>query len=141
MSDEKMRILEMIQSGQITAAEGRDLLSALDDSETAKPAGLGAVPDGNRYLRVRVTTGDHTKVNINVPLRLLKVAGKLADVAVKCIPAQARREMQDKGVDLSDINFDELVEAIDNGLVDGKLVDIDTDDPQEGPTKVEVYVE
>jgi hypothetical protein len=42
---------------------------------------------------------------------------------------------------LNQIDFEELIEQIDRGLVDGKIVDIDADDPKEGHVKVEVYVE
>lgn len=30
---------------------------------------------------------------------------------------------------------------IEDGMVDGKLVDVNTNDPVEGPVKVEVYVD
>jgi len=49
--------------------------------------------------------------------------------------------MQAKGIDLSEFDFDELVQLIDQGLANGKLVDIDTDDQKDGHTKVEIYVE
>ena len=60
---------------------------------------------------------------------------------MKFIPEEARQEMQKKGVDLSEIDFDELVQLIDQGLASGKLVDVDTDDQSDGHTKVEIYVE
>jgi hypothetical protein len=139
MSDEKMKILEMIQGGKITAPEGLELLKALDDADQ-KPG--EAVGSGMRFLRIRVSSGQkNTKVNVNIPLSLLKVATKFADIGLKFIPEDARREMHQKGIDLSDINFEELVQLIDQGLVDGKLVDIDTEDEYSGRTKVEIYVE
>ena len=60
---------------------------------------------------------------------------------MRCIPAEALQEMQAKGIDLSEFDFDELVQLIDQGLANGKLVDIDTDDQKDGHTKVEIYVE
>lgn len=138
MSDERMKILEMIQGGKITAPEGLELLRALDDADL-KPVGMAG---SGRFLRIRVSSGQkNTKVNVNIPLSLLKVVTKFADIGLKFIPADARQEMQKKGIDLSDVNFDELVQLIDQGLVDGKLVDIDTEDEYSGRTKVEVYVE
>lgn len=138
MSNEKIKILEMVQNGTITANEGLKLLQALDDTDT-KPIEPTKI-DG-RFIRIRVTNGQHTKVNVNIPLSLLKVATRLADIGIKFIPADARQEMEKNGINLQDINFEELVQLIDQGLVDGKLVDVDTDDPNEGRTKVEVYVE
>jgi hypothetical protein len=139
MSEEKLTILEMIQSGKLSAAEGLELLKALDD--TAPKSGE-IINNTSRFLRVRVTTDEsNTNVNVNIPLNLLKVVSKFADIGIKFIPENARQEMSRKGINLSDINFDELIQLIDQGLVDGKLVDIDTLDEQGGRTKVEVYVE
>jgi hypothetical protein len=138
MSDEKIRVLEMIQNGKITAAEGLELLKALDASFIQQE---DAANTGSRFLRIRITGGQNKKVNVNIPLSLLKAATKFASVGMKLIPEEARQEMQKKGVDLSNIDFDELVELIDQGLANGKLVDIDTDDPKEGHTKIEIYVD
>jgi len=136
MSAEKIKVLEMIQNGKITAAEGLELLKALDDSFIQQDAVTNI---GSRFLRIRVTSGQNKKVNVNIPLSLLKVATKFASLGMKFIPEEARQQMQKKGVDLSEIDFDELVELIDQGLANGKLVDVETDD--DGHTKVEIYVE
>jgi hypothetical protein len=139
MHDEKIKILEMIQNGKITATEGLDLLKALDDAQIKSDETMNI--SSGRFLRIRVVSGVHTKVNVNIPLGLLKAATKFASFGLKYIPEEAHLEMQKKGIDLSDINFDELVQLIDQGLVDGKLVDVDTEDPHEGRTRVEIYVE
>jgi len=138
MSDEKIKILEMIQNGKITATEGLELLKALDDSFVKQ---ADSVNISNRFLRIRITSGQNKKVNVNVPLSLLKVATKFASFGMKFIPEEARQEMQKRGIDLSEIDFDEMVQLIDQGLANGKLVDVDTDDEDQGHTKVEIYVE
>jgi hypothetical protein len=138
MSDEKIKILEMIQNGKISAAEGLELLKALDDSFIKQDE---ITTTGSRFLRIRVTSGQNKKVNVNIPLSLLKVATKFASFGMKLIPDKAHQEMQKRGIDLSEIDFDELVQLIDQGLANGKLVDVDTDDEKEGHTKVEIYVE
>lgn len=137
MNNEKMKVLEMIQAGKLTAAEGLDLLKALDDTEF-RPSEAAA---GSRFLRIRVASGQQSKVNVNIPLSLLKVATKFVGVGVNFIPEEARREMAKKGLDLAKLDFDELLALIDQGLVDGKLVDVDTEDEYSGRTRVEVYVE
>lgn len=138
MSNEKIKILEMVQKGTISANEALELLKAIEDSDVK-------IVESNklneRFIRIRVANGQHTKVNVNIPLALIKVATRLADVGIKFIPAEARQEMEKKGINLQDINFEELVHLIDQGLVDGKLVDVDTEDPKEGRTRVEIYVE
>ncbi|MBP2649903.1 MAG: hypothetical protein H6Q74_728 [Firmicutes bacterium] len=138
MNDEKIKILEMIQNGNITAAEGLELLKALDDSFDKQDK---TIHTGSRFLRIRVTSDQNKKVDVNIPLSLLKVASKFANIGMKLIPEEARLEMEKKGVDLSQIDFGELVQLIDQGLASGKLVDIDTADQRHGNTKVEIYVE
>lgn len=138
MSNEKIKILEMIQNGKISATEGLELLTACDDSFTKSECPTSG---GMRFLRIRITSGQNKKVNVNLPIGLLKVATKFANIGMKCIPNEALHEMQKKGIDLSAIDFDELINLIDQGLATGKLVDIDTDDDEDGHTKVEIYVE
>jgi hypothetical protein len=140
---EKNRILQMVRDGKISVDEGLELLGALDetDAKAAQAAAQGpSAKTRDRFLRVRVDSAD-TKVNVNIPLGLLKVASNLITMGSGFIPQEARREMEAKGIDISKIDFEELVSLIDQGLVDGKLVDVDVDDPKEGRTKVEVYVE
>ncbi|HWQ71673.1 MAG TPA: hypothetical protein VN370_05050 [Desulfitobacteriaceae bacterium] len=138
MNDEKIKILEMIQNGKITAAEGLELLKAIDDSVTQQN---DVTKTGSRFLRIRITNDQNKKVNVNIPLALLKVATKFAGIGMKFIPEEARQEMHKKGIDLSEIDFAELIKLIDQGLASGKLVDIDTDDQRDGHTKVEIYIE
>lgn len=146
MSEEKLKILQMIQEGKINAAEGFELLKALEEGESASETKTGSVSPAmgglaNRFLRVRVYTEGNTKVNVNLPLSLLKVASKFANFCAKYIPESAREEMNRKGIDLNQIDFEELIRQIDQGLADGTIVDVDADDPVEGHVKVEVYVE
>ncbi len=128
----------MIQEGKITADEGMELLKALENSVTIQNGNLGL---NNRFLRVRVSSEKGMKANVNVPLSLLKVASKLCGMGMSFIPAEARQEMEHKGIDLSQINFEELVDQIEQGLSDGKLVDVEVEDNKEGLIKVEVYVD
>jgi DUF4097 and DUF4098 domain-containing protein YvlB len=140
MSDEKKRILEMIREGKITSSEGLELLAALDDDGVEQVRATKSKLS-KRFLRVKVYTDKAVKVNVNIPLALIKVASKFATVGLKYIPDEARIEMEKKGIDLTQIDMEELVIAIEQGLVDEKLVDVDVDDPKEGKVRVEVYVE
>jgi len=136
MSTDKLKILEMIQEGKINTAEGLELLQALDmtNKDTRNTS------DQDRFLRVKVD-GDKTKVNVNIPLRLVRVASKFVGVGMNFVPTQAREEMNKQGIDLTQMDFSELVDLIDQGLMDGKLVDVEVDDPQEGKMTVQIYVE
>ncbi len=124
-TEERMKILKMIQEGKITAEEGAKLLAALRESrgKTVRP---GSAPvGGNRgWLRVRVTdmASGRTKVNVNLPLGLM-------DAGLR-IGAQYAPELQ--GLDLQ-----QLITEIRSGA-SGKIIDvIDEEDGEH----VEIFVE
>jgi len=85
--------------------------------------------------------GAEAKVNVNIPLSLLKVASHLGSMIAGFVPGEARREMAERGLDLSKIDFGEMLNLIEQGLADGKLVDVDIEDTEKGRIRVEVYVE
>ncbi len=71
MSDEKIKILKMIEEGKITAAEGAMLLQALDEgaaSATAAPS-----TDPPRWFRVQVTNTETgaSLVNVTIPMGMV----------------------------------------------------------------------
>jgi len=138
MGDEKTRLLEMVRDGKISVEEGVELLGALDDAGNRAPGPGKKLED--RFLRVRVDSAE-AKVNVNIPLSLLKVASHLGNMIAGFVPGEARREMAERGLDLSKIDFGELLNLIEQGLADGKLVDVDIEDTEKGRIRVEVYVE
>ena len=120
-SEERIKILKMIQDGKISAEDGAKLLEAL--TRGAGRAGIAGSPiaEDGRYLRVRVTdtfTG-RAKVSVNLPISLVDAG---LGIAANYIPKVA--------------NID-LMEAIRNGLT-GKVIDV-TD--EEDGEHVEVYIE
>jgi hypothetical protein len=121
MGEERMRILSMIENGQITAEEGAKLLAALRSS-----ADDGATTDRPqpRWFRVRVTdlaSGRH-KVNVNIPMSLVNVAVKMG---ARFVP------------ETEDVDLEALTEAIRNGQV-GKI--LEATDEADGE-RVEIFVE
>ncbi len=138
MNEEKIRILEMVQEGKITADEGVELLKVLEEPDRAQSL------DGKsnkRFMRVRVTSEKGMKVNINLPLGLLKIASKLCDMGMAFIPSATRKELESKGIDLTQIDFQEIIYQVEQGISDGKLVDVQVEDEKEGLMNVEVYVD
>jgi len=131
-----MKVLELIQNGQINATEGMNILKTLEENR-----GKSTPQSSGRHLRIRVNGDRAKKVNINIPMGLVKVFSRFAGLGMRFIPDEARREMEKKGIDLADINIEELIHMIDQGLVNEKLVDIDVDDPHEGKIRVEIYVD
>lgn len=138
MNQEIMRVLELIEEGKVNADQGMELIKAMSSEE--KKDESQSVNETGRFFKVKVD-GDKTKVNVNIPIRLVKVATKFVNLGMNFIPQEARHEMDKRGIDLNQIDFNELVDLIDQGLADGKLVDVDLQDPTEGHMTVAVYVE
>ncbi|MGE5571687.1 MAG: SHOCT-like domain-containing protein [Clostridia bacterium] len=123
MIDEKRQILTMVREGKISVDEGLKLLEALESSAPGQPGGTGAGKPA-KMLRVRVLdVEDNTRVNVNLPLSLVKVA-------MKFIPKNVAAEIKEQDIDLEGI-----IASITDATV-GKIVDIDSDE-----AKVEVYVD
>lgn len=122
-TEERMKILRMIDEGKLTAEEGAKLLAALSDSSKAAKRQFVRGPGGTtRMLRVRVTDNRTGKVKatVNLPLGLVDAGLKIASQYVP------------------DISFDEIAEAIQAGVVEGKIVDVV--DEEDGD-HVEIFIE
>lgn len=121
MTEERLQILRMVEQGKVSAEEAAKLMGALgDDKGSARPEARRT----NKLVRIRVREGDKTKVNVNVPL-------ELARVALRFMPMKVLRE---QGVS-EQLDIEEVVRLLDEGL-EGKIVDIQDDD-----TTVEISVE
>ncbi|MBS3784036.1 MAG: hypothetical protein KGY78_06300 [Anaerolineae bacterium] len=120
---ERMEILKMVQSGQVSAEEGARLLEALQESAEARP-GL-AMPERTRQprrLRVRVSdleTG-RNKVNIDLPWNLINVG---MHMGARFAPEE--------------IDLEEVMQALEAGT-EGKIVDVEDAEDNE---RVEIFVE
>lgn len=127
MSDNRKQILEMLAQGRITAGEAERLLAALEAQ--AGPAQQAAAAPAPKYLRVQIDADDakggevRTKMNIRVPLQLLRAGVKLASV----LPPDAREQMNEAlhergvGLDINQIrpeNLDELIENLRDVSID-----------------------
>jgi hypothetical protein len=129
-TEERMKILKMIQEGKITPEEGAQLMEAL---EVARPAGnaerraenaTNAAVKGGRWFRVRVTdtnTGK-TRVNVRLPVGLINAGIKMG--------AKFSPEVQ--GLDV-----EQLMQYINSGET-GQVVDVMDDEDGE---HVEVFIE
>jgi hypothetical protein len=150
MSNEKIKILEMVQEGKITVQEGMDLLKVLEESYFSGSSSSKFDSDlanrnrattyEERFLRIRVAGDKTLKVNVNVPLSLIRTASKLITYAMSFVPAEKRSEIEQKGLDIEALDIEGLILLIEKS-VDGKIVDVEVADPHEGNIKVEVYVE
>lgn len=145
MNDNQKEILQMVADNKITVEEAERLLELvgkhLENSDSDQPA--PAV--GNRspkYLRVCVEPGEakeaagSSKVNIRVPLSLIRAGMKLTSLIPSSAVDQANDALREKGIDmdLNKIKYEDLeplVEALSELEIDVK----------DGKEKVRVYVE
>lgn len=146
---EQQKILELIEKGQITAAEGMELLNALNAAKEAEPEqieGSLAVASKRNYkfLKIKVTSDNKAvNVNVNIPIRLMTTIGEIACKMTALVPADTRREMESKGIDLTSIDFAAIIEELINGTLDDpNIVDVEAwDKDQNAMVRVRIYVE
>jgi hypothetical protein len=114
----------MVSENKIDAQEAARLLAAMNASPQTSDRSETVRTGSARWFRVRVTDMDtgRTKVNVNLPLSLVKVGLRMG--------AHFAPEVED-------LDWDELMAAIQEGA-NGKLVEVE--DMEDGE-KVEVYVD
>lgn len=128
-SEERLKVLKMVQEGKITAEMGAELLKALDvtskktDAEDRASIGFPG-KSGGRFFRVRVTDTDtgRARVNIRLPLGMVNAGLRMG----------MRFSPEVDGVDAA-----RLAEALSSGET-GKIIDVYDDDDGE---HVEVFIE
>jgi hypothetical protein len=126
-SEERAKILRLIQDGKISADQGIQLLDALQDPLKSKAGGVinqPKVTQAARWFRVSVTDTDSGKVRVNVrlPVNLITAGVKMG----------ARFSPEVEGLDM-----DQLMVLIKTGEI-GKIVDVVDEEDGE---HVEVFLE
>jgi hypothetical protein len=126
MNPERMKVLEMLAAGKITPDEAERIIEKLaaiapppDDAPAQKP------PGSLKYLRVVLHENDGERVNIRVPLALVRTGLKLSTM----LPKHASEELSRKGIDISQLcglQGEELIDALRE-----LQVDVDSDDGEQ----------
>ena len=118
-TDERIRILRLVESGNVTAEEAARLLDSLQVKQEHT-----VERKRNRIVRVRVTNlaNNRQKANVTVPVSLIDVGLRLATRLVPQIRGSA---------------LEDLLYAIENGTT-GRLLDLQ--DLEEGE-RIEIYAE
>lgn len=136
MSDEKLKILKMLEEGKLTAEQAASLLGAiaepapavesttktnvsreeLEQKWAAENMGENPFP-GQKMLLIRVLSAEGDRVKVNLPLNfvkgIIKATGKMPYI---------NAEME--GVDVNAL-METIVAAIDQDLT-GRFVDVET---------------
>ena len=115
MNTECRKVLDMVAGGKLSSADAERLLSKLAESaedETKRPSGDGTTgTDPLRYLRVVVDSQEGDKVNVRVPLGLLRTGIQLSAM----LPLLAGDKLKASGIDLSHLtglSGDELLDEL-----------------------------
>lgn len=123
-SEERMKILKMIEEGKLSPEEGTKLLATLSERRGPTPPRAPGMPGAPRWLRIRVTdvrTG-RSKASVQIPLALVDAGMKIG----------AHFAPEVEGVDMANV-----MEAMRSGMT-GKIIDVTDDEDGE---HVEIYVE
>jgi hypothetical protein len=145
MNEHRRQILQMLSEGKVSADEAERLISAVEQRSPTQSSEAGG-KDRPKYLRVQVDSedgGGHdgpTKVNVRVPMQLLRAGVKLAYLIPAAALQKANLAMHEKGipVDLTQIkpeNLEDLVEQLSDLVVDVDQKDAGT------TVKVRVFCE
>jgi hypothetical protein len=120
-SEERMRILKLIESGQVKAEEGAQLLEALGESTGRERAHARSRPSFLRVLVIDLTT-HRQKVNVTIPVNLVGIGLKLgARLAPRSVGPRA----------------EDILRAIENGTT-GRIIEVQ--DLEEGE-RIEIFIE
>lgn len=137
MNEQRRQVLQMLADGKIVADEAERLIEAL---ERGQPESTRRDAPRRKYLRMVVadTSGDDgpSRVNIRIPLQLLRAGVRLASLMPPEALAKINKELEKSGIpiDLTELkprDIEELVEQLGE-------VNIDIDD---AGTKVQVFCE
>jgi len=147
MAENQKRILEMLANKEISTDEAQRMLGAPDpevkEADTSTREEAGTVRAKPRYLRVTVRPGaghendaDAERVNVRVPLALIRSGIKFASVLPRDVGHRVEDTLKDRGIglDLRNLNPDDLDDLIE------ALADLEVD-VESNEEKVKVFVE
>lgn len=119
MNEERKRVLDLLANGKITVEEAERLLSAIskekDYSQDSNTSGQAKLP---KYIRILVepseSSEEQDRVNIRVPLKLIRAGLKLASFIPKDAQSKVSEALLEKGIepDLSKIRPEDLDEIV-----------------------------
>ncbi|MHC4944958.1 MAG: SHOCT-like domain-containing protein [Planctomycetota bacterium] len=121
MNEERKQLLDMLAQGKISAEDAERLMDKLEAGNAGDTStSASATPEQSsrfKYLRVIIDSSDGDKVNVRVPLALIRAGIKLTAV----LPNNVNEELDKKGVDLSkisELDSDDLYAALRELQVD-----------------------
>jgi len=148
MNEERERILNMLAEEKISVDQAEKLLRALASDQSAPstgadrpaaaiiPAAMPRPKGKAKYLRV-VVEGEGNRVNVRVPLALIRAGMRLSSLIPQPAIEQVDKALSDQGIQFSLHNLDpKHLDEIVDAFAD-LAVDVDADDG----TKVRIFCE
>lgn len=146
MSDNRRQVLEMLADGKVTTEQAERLMAALerDDAGSTTATATQVRPASKvRFLRVLVDgveDGGPLKVNVRVPLQLLRAGVRLASLIPSAAQGPVNEALRKEGInfDVTQIKPENLEELVDS--IAELTVDVDVNDKSD-TIKVRVFCE
>jgi polyhydroxyalkanoate synthesis regulator phasin len=128
MTENTRQVLEMLAAGKITTEEADRLINALREQPVATTTAERSDSKAKaRYLRVMVDVDDEkegpTKINVRVPLQLLRAGVRLASLIPTRAQDKVNKALHEQGMDfditkIKPENIDELIDELRDLSVD-----------------------
>lgn len=128
MSEERLKILQMLADGKITAADAFRLLAKLEGEQGGESAPGDQPRRGTRSLRIEVDEPGRKPVNVRVPFGFLRAGLKLGAV----VPSRVRERLAARGIEFPPFSSDDpdsFLQALDE-------LDVQIDDGNEGHVRI-----
>lgn len=121
MKSEIEKVLTMVKEGKVDAEKGSELIQVLKEKEqgtSVSPSNFTSNRPPSYFdktLKIRVVSAEKDNVNVNLPIKLVKVVLAAGHSIASKIPQSEQY--------VKDINIDLIFDAIENEL-DGQIVDV-----------------
>jgi len=122
LKEERMKILELLQKGSITAEQAEKLLASMGETEVEPRSVTPMIKQPFRMLKIKVLSAEGDVINVQLPVEFAKLM-------------KSKKFKLDKLEDV-DIDVDSLIDMVNSGAI-GELVNVQS---AEGDT-VKIVVE
>jgi hypothetical protein len=121
MKSEIEKVLTMVKEGKVDAEKGSELIQVLKEKEEGTSVRASNFTSNrppsyiDKTLKIQVVSAERDNVNVNLPIKLVKVVLAAGHSIASKIPQSEQY--------VKDINIDLIFDAIENEL-DGQIVDV-----------------
>jgi len=116
MNEEVEKILRMVEEGKVNSTEGAELIRLMKEGS---PQPEKETVYSKKSVRIKILSGDVTKVNLTIPLKLVQVLINVGKGIAASVPDAEKH--------LKDIDLDVITEAIEQ-QIEGNIVDLETEE-------------